>query len=119
MSIPANGDRTGPMRIVVAVELPLIRAGVQSLIDLQDDLEVVATIEKMEDVIPECVRIRPDLVILDTNFHRRKLTLIDEIHAAVKDTGVLVLVNHSDEECVIRSMLAKPDSVKLSGAALD
>ena len=34
------------MRIVVAVELPLIRAGVQSLIALQDDLEVVATIEK-------------------------------------------------------------------------
>ena len=61
----------------------------------------------------------PDLVILDTNFHRRKLTLIDEIHAALEDTGVLVLVNHSDEECVIRSMLAEPDSVKLSGAALD
>jgi DNA-binding NarL/FixJ family response regulator len=107
------------MRIVIAVELPLIRAGVQSLIDLQDDLEVVATIEALEEVVPECVRIRPDLVILDTNFHRRKLTLIDEIHAAVKDTGVLVLVNHSDEECVIRSMLAEPDSVKLSGAALD
>lgn len=119
MSIPSNGDRAGPMRIVVAVELPLIRAGVQSLIDLQDDLEVVATIEELEEVVPECVRIQPDLVILDTNFHRRKLTLIDEIHAAVKDAGVLVLVNHSDEECVIRSMLAEPDSVKLSGAALD
>ena len=55
------------MRIVVAVELPLIRAGVQSLIDLEDDLEVVATIEKFEDVIPECTRLQPDMVILDLN----------------------------------------------------
>ena len=104
---------------MVAVELPLIRAGVQSLIDLQDDLEVVATIEKFDDVIPECTRLQPDMVILDTNFHRRKLTLIDEIHTVVKDAGVLVLVNHSDEECVIRSMLANPDTVKLSSGALD
>ena len=36
-----------------------------------------------------------------------------------KNAGVLVLVNHSDEECVIRSMLANPDTVKLSSAALD
>ncbi|MCK5489929.1 MAG: response regulator transcription factor [Gemmatimonadetes bacterium] len=119
MSTPSIGDRTSAIRIMVAVELPLIRAGVKSLIDLQDDLEVVATIERLEDVLPECERLEPDLVILDTNFHRRKLTLIDEIHATVKDTGVLVLVNHSDEECVIRSMLANPESVKLSSAALD
>ena len=119
MSIPSNGDRTGTVRIVVAVELPLIRAGVQSLIDLEDDLEVVATIETFDGVIPECTRLQPDMVILDTNFHRRKLTLIDEIHAVVKGAGVLVLVNHSDEECVIRSMLANPDTVKLSSGALD
>ena len=104
---------------MVAVELPLIRAGVRSLIDQQDDLEVVATIERLEDVLPECQRLKPVLVILDTNFHRRKLTLIDEIHATAKNTGVLVLVDHSDEECVIRSMLANPESVKLSSAALD
>lgn len=107
------------MRIVVAVELPLIRAGVQSLVDRQEDLEVVSTIERFEEVLLECERLKPDMVILDTNFHRRKLTLIDEIHAAVPEAGVLVLVNHSDEECVIRSMLSRTGSVKLSGAALD
>jgi DNA-binding NarL/FixJ family response regulator len=119
VSIPSNGDRTDPVRIAVAIELPLIRAGVQSLIDLEADLEVVATIDRLDDVIPECTRLQPDMVILDTNFHRLKLTLIDEIHEVVKDAGVLVLVNHSDEECVIRSMLAQPESVKLSSAALD
>ena len=119
MSIPSSGDPTGTMSIMVAIELPLIRAGVQALIQQQDDLEVVATIDRLEDVLPECERLQPHLVILDTNFHRRKLTLIDEIHATAKETGVLVLVNHSDEECVIRSMLANPDTVKLSSAALD
>ena len=118
-SIPSNGERSSALRIMVAVELPLIRAGVRSLIDLQDDLEVVATIDRLEDVLPECERLQPDLVILDTNFHRRKLTLIDEIHATHPGSGVLVLVNHSDEECVIRSMLSQPEGLKLSGAALD
>ena len=119
MSIPSNGGRASTTRIMVAVELPLIRAGVQSLIDQQNDLEVVATIERLEDVIPECERVRPDLVILDTNCHRLKLTLVDEIHEVYPEAGVLVLVNHSDEECVIRSMLSDTQGVKLSGAALD
>jgi DNA-binding NarL/FixJ family response regulator len=119
VSIPSNGDRKDAIRIMVAVELPLIRAGVQALVDRQGDLEVVATVERLEDVLPECERLRPDMVILDTNIHRRNLTLIDEIHAKWPSAGVLVLVNHSDEECVVRSMLSNPDSVKLSGAALD
>jgi DNA-binding NarL/FixJ family response regulator len=118
VSIPSDGDRSGVTRILVAIELPLIRAGVQSLIDIQDDLEVVATVEELEDVLGECERVQPDLVILDTNFHRRNLTLIDEIHETVSDAGVLVLVNHSDEECVIRSLLADPEAVKLSEGAL-
>jgi DNA-binding NarL/FixJ family response regulator len=119
VSSSSNGDRDVALRIMVAVELPLIRAGVQALVDRQDDLEVVATLERLEDVLPECERLRPDMVILDTNLHRRHLTLIDEIHSRVPSAGVLVLVNHSDEECVIRAMLSNPDSVKLSGAALD
>ena len=119
MSIPENGDRGGSLRVVVAVELPLIRAGVQSLIDGQDDLQVVDAVHTAEELLPRVEELDPDLVILDTNFHRRNLKLIDEIHRAAPDTGVLVMVNHSDEECVIRSMLTDPDSVKLSGEALD
>jgi len=98
VSTPASDDRQDVLRIVAAVELPLVRKGVQALVDEQEDLEVVATIERLEDVVPECERIRPDLVILDTNFHRRDPTLIDQIHASVPGTGVLVLVNHADEE---------------------
>ena len=119
MSTPANDDRQSALRIVAAVELPLIRKGVQALVNEQEDLEIIATIDRLEDVVPECERIKPDLVILDTDFHRRDPTLIDQIHAAVPGTGVLVLVNHSDEECIIRSMLSKPEGVKFSGAALD
>jgi DNA-binding NarL/FixJ family response regulator len=119
VSSPPNGSREGAILIIVAVELPLIRAGVHALVDQQDDLEVVAAIEDLDDVLPECERLRPDLVILDTNLHRRRLTLIDDIRAKVPSAGILVLVNHSDEECVIRAMLANPDSVKLSSAALD
>ena len=107
------------MRILVAVELPLIRAGVESLVNAQDDMEVVGVVNEVDELLPTVQRLSPDMVILDTNFHRRNLALIEQIHGASADTGVLVLVNHSDEECVIRSMLSKPDAVKLSGAALD
>lgn len=119
MSTPPEGDRAGLIRLVVAVELPILRAGVISLLESQADLQVEASVEKIEDLLPECRRLQPDLVLLDTNFHRRDLSLIDRIREAVPGGGVLVLVNHSDEECVIRSMLAQPDSVKLSRAALD
>lgn len=117
--MPWNGEGESRLRILVAVELPLIRAGVESLVGAQGDLEVVGAVDAADELTEAVTRLSPDVVILDTNFHRRNLTLIDEIHEAAPGTAVLVLVNHSDEECVIRSMLSRPDAVKLSGAALD
>lgn len=118
MATHADGDSAGILRVLVAIDLPLVRAGVRSLISSQDDLVVIGSANAVEEVLPEVERLRPDLVILDTDFHRRDLRLIDRIHETTPDTGVLVLVNHSDEECVIRAMLARPDAVRLSGAAM-
>ncbi len=119
MPNPGNADRAHPVHILVAIELPLIRAGVLALIDRQPDLAVQEVVERGEDVLPAIERDPPDLVILDTNFHRKDPALIDRIHSVSPGTAVLVMVNHSDEECVIRSMLARPDAVWLSAAALD
>jgi len=117
--MPRHAPSRPALRVMLAVELPLLRAGVRALIDAEDDLEVVGSASAADEVLPAVSRLLPDLVLLDTNYHRTDLALIDRIHAAAPQARVLVLVNHSDEECVIRSMLSRPDAVKLSGAALD
>lgn len=119
MSIAKESAESDPVRIMVAVELPLIRSGIVALLGREANLQVDGIVGRVEDVLPEVGRVEPDLVILDTDFHRREPDLIDRIHALSPDASVLVLVNHSDEECVIRSMLMRPDAVQLSGEALD
>lgn len=114
-----EGDAAEPKtRILIALAIPFFRAGVRKILDEQDDLEVVGEVSAMEDVLPAVVRLEPDVAIVDTDFQRADSEFIESIRDARPSTGVLVMVNHSDEDCVIRAMLANPSGPQFSDDAL-
>lgn len=114
-----EGDAAEPKtRILIALAVPFFRAGVRKILDEQDDLEVVGEVSAMEEVLPAVVRLEPDVAIVDTDFQRAESGFIEAIRDARPSTGVLVMVNHSDDECVIRSMLANPSGPQFSDDAL-
>jgi DNA-binding NarL/FixJ family response regulator len=108
-----------PTRVLIALGVPLLRMGVAAALETAEDCRVVGTTAGPDEIIPAVERLRPDIVILDTDYHRADTELIPRITGAHPVCRVLVLVNHSDEECVIRSLLSRPDAPRLSPDALD
>lgn len=124
-----TGSRTAPrasddaqdteqIRVLIALAVPLLRAGVRQTVREQDDMRVVGEVSDLDRVIPSVVELAPDIVILDTDFQRQVPGFVQKVRDCRPATAVLVMVNHSDEECVIRSMLASPDGPQFSDDAV-
>jgi DNA-binding NarL/FixJ family response regulator len=53
------------LSVVVADDQPLVRAGLQMIIDATDDLTVVAEASNGTEAVDHALRLRPDVVIMD------------------------------------------------------
>lgn len=106
------------IRVLIALAAPFLRAGVRQVLDAQGDLEVLGEVSDADEVLPAIDRWQPDVLILDTDFERVRSGFIRSIRDARPSTGILVMVNHSDDECTIRSMLADSSGPRFSDDAV-
>jgi DNA-binding NarL/FixJ family response regulator len=93
---------TPPLRLVLAEDGELLRAGVVALLEGYDDVEVVAVATDYDELLAAADQARPDVVLTDI---RMPPTLTDEgIRAASRlrethpDLGVVVLTQYADAE---------------------
>ncbi len=91
-----------PIRVVLAEDGDLLRAGVLALLSGFDDIEVVATATSLPEVLAAVDRHRPDVLLTDI---RMPPDFTDEgIRAAARlrrthpDVGVVALTQYSDVE---------------------
>jgi two-component system response regulator DegU len=118
--VRSGGDAdAAPIRVLVALQVPFLRAGVRALLEAEPDLRVVGEVAEADDVLPEMRRLEPSVVLVDTDFQRSRPGFVARLHAARPDTGIVVLVNHADEDCVIRSMLSDPAAPRFSPDAIE
>ncbi|MFI6947283.1 response regulator [Streptomyces sp. NPDC050422] len=88
----------GPMRVVVADDNPVVRAGLGALLSGRDDIEVVAEAADGRQAYDMAVRYRPDVVLLDV-----RMPGVDGISALphlVQVTSVLMLTYSRESEIV-------------------
>jgi DNA-binding NarL/FixJ family response regulator len=104
--------------VVIAVEEPLVRLGLQASLDRADGLQVVevmADVEGLEDTL----RSFPNAVlVLDVRHRRADPRLIPRITQEHPGVRVLVYVAHTAEECVIRHLLTAGGRAQLSPEAV-
>ena len=118
-SIGAHGESAEPVtKVLIALAMPFLRTGVRTVLDEKAHLDVVGEVSALEEVLPAIGRLEPNVAIVDTDFQREEPGLIQSIRDAWPSVGILVMVNHSDDECVIRSMLADPDGPQFSDDAV-
>lgn len=94
-------------RIIIADDHPLMRNALKMWIEEQQDLKVIAEASNGKEAVEICVRLRPDLVIMDINMPvLNGLEATRQIVARCPETEVLVVTVHSDNEHILSIMRA-------------
>ncbi|GII76984.1 DNA-binding response regulator [Sphaerisporangium rufum] len=97
------------IRVVLADDQPLIRAGFRALLDCEDDIEVVGEAGNGGEAVELCGRLRPRVALLDV-----RMPLVDGIDAtrrigadpALGGVRVVILTNYALDEYVFAALRA-------------
>ncbi len=91
-----------PIRIVFAEDNLLVREGVKSLLDTQDDLDVVAICEDLDSLLAAVEEHSPDVVITDIRMPPSStdegIKASEHLRESHPETGVVVLSQYAEPE---------------------
>lgn len=91
-----------PIRLVLADDHTIFRAGLKALLELEDDIEVVGEAADGGEAVDEARRLRPDVVIMDLSMPETNgLEATRRIAALDIDVKILVLTVHGEEEYLV------------------
>jgi len=94
-----------PIRILLADDHAVLRAGLRALLDSQPDMDVVGEAADAAACLQETVRQRPDVVLLDVSMPGLgPAETTRQLHAAVPGVKVLILTMHEDA-AILREVL--------------
>lgn len=95
-----------PIRIVIADDHSVLRAGLRALLEAEPDIEVVGEAQDGVDCVGRAVELEPDVILLDINMpHCNGLEALAQIHDLCPATRVLVLTM-LDDSVYLRQVLA-------------
>lgn len=95
-----------PIRVFLADDHTVLRAGLRSLLSNEPDMEVVGEAGDGESCVRQVVLLRPDVILLDINMPRcNGLEALEKIRELAPECRVLVLTMH-DDPGYLRQVLA-------------
>lgn len=95
------------IRVLIADDHAVLRAGLRALLSAEGDMEVIGEAEDGEQAILQVERLRPDVVVLDLAMPRLNgLEVIRWIGSLDLPTRVLVLTMHDEEEYLLQVLRA-------------
>jgi len=105
------------LRVVVADDHPMFRAGVVSSLAAQPDVEVVGEGSSADEALRLAEQLAPDICLLDIAMPGGGLTAARSITAALPQTRVVMLTVSEDEDDLLAAMKAGASGYVLKGAA--
>jgi DNA-binding NarL/FixJ family response regulator len=105
------------IRVLVADDHPLVRAGLQAALAPLPDVDVVAEATTGSEAIREAVLHRPDVVVMDLQMpDLNGIEATRELRRVVPSAAVLVLTMFDDDDSVFSAMRAGALGYVLKGA---
>ncbi|MEU6983920.1 MULTISPECIES: response regulator transcription factor [unclassified Streptomyces] len=93
------------IRVVIADDEPLIRAGIRMILTSDEDIEVVAEAANGRDAVEEARAHAADVVLLDIQMPVLDgLSALPELRRAAPSTRVIVLTTFGERENVLRAL---------------
>jgi DNA-binding NarL/FixJ family response regulator len=94
------------IRVVLADDHPLIRAGLRARLQEESGIKVVGEVADAEGVIQVCQERRPEVLVLDLNMPGPPATTITEkVGAQLPEVKVLILTAY-DDDAFVRQLVA-------------
>ena len=93
------------IRVMLADDEAMVRAGVRAILGTDDGIEVVAEAADGAEAVEAVRRHRPDVAVLDIRMPRMDgLTAAAEIRRTVPETAVVVLTTFSEDAYIARAL---------------
>ncbi len=93
--------------VVLADDHSILRAGLKLLLESQDDIEVVSEASNGPTALEACMKLQPDILILDLSMPEGSgLPIIEKVKKSCPQTEIVVLTMHSDIGWVRSSIAA-------------
>jgi DNA-binding NarL/FixJ family response regulator len=93
------------IRLLIAEDHALVRAGLSELLANRDDVEVVGEAANGEEAVARAVELRPDVVLMDLSMPEVDgIEATRRISAEVPDANVVVLTSFSDRERILQAL---------------
>jgi NarL family two-component system response regulator LiaR len=86
-----------PIRVLVADDHAMVRQGIRAFLETQADMQVVGEAADGEAALRECVRNRPDVLLLDVLMPGGGAAAAERIHDDCPDTRIVVVTSSEDE----------------------
>lgn len=95
------------IRILIADDQALIRDGMQTIIELQEDMEVVGSAEDGKKACELTEKLKPDLVLMDIKMPEMNgIECTYWIKEHVPNTVVLILTTFAEEQYIVDGLVA-------------
>jgi two-component system response regulator DesR len=93
------------IRVLIAEDMHMIRSALVALLSLEDDMEVVAEIERGDEVLDAALRVRPDVAVLDIDMPGLDgLSAAEQLSARLPECRTLVLTGLSQPGNLLRAL---------------
>jgi two-component system response regulator DesR len=95
------------IRVLVAEDMHLIRGALVALLAQEADMEVVAELDRGDQIIPTALRVRPDVAVIDIDLPGLDgLTAADQLHTELPECRTLILTGLSQPGNLLRAFKA-------------
>ena len=114
----AQRSTTSKIRVLLADDHTILRAGLRMMIDAQPDIEVVGEASDGRQALNEAQRLQPDIVLMDITMPEMNgIEATRQIKRAMDSTRVLILTMHENEEYLFQVLRAGASGYILKEAA--
>ncbi|GAB2803266.1 response regulator transcription factor [Actinoallomurus bryophytorum] len=93
------------IRVLIAEDMGMIRGALVALLTLEEGIEVVAELDRGDQIVPTALRTRPDVAVLDIDLPGLDgLTAAERLHEQVPQCQTLILTGLSQPGNLLRAL---------------
>ncbi|GAA3849959.1 response regulator transcription factor [Saccharothrix violaceirubra] len=108
------------IKVVLAEDVQMVRGALVALLDLEPDIEVVASVATGDEIVPVVTREKPDVAVLDIDLPGLDgLSAAALIHQTVPQTRTLILTSLGRPGTLRRALTARVNGFILKDAPID